>query len=374
MSIKLKLTNISKFYTSSQVLHNINLVANSGEFIVLVGPSGSGKTTILRIIAGFEEASSGEVEINNKVVNKLPPKNRNIAMVFQNYALYPHMTVYDNLSFPLRMLKTKKDVIDRLVKETSDLLGIRSYLNKKPKELSGGEKQRVALGRAIVRKPELFLMDEPLSNLDAKLRVQMRSELLKLYKSLQATIIYVTHDQIEALTLGTRIVVLNEGKIQQIGSPSEVYKSPSNLFVAGFIGTPAMNFFEVKISETKSIILFGNKQDISLQGSLVTSLREKKLLDKEIILGIRPEHLQIISSACVESYGNKLIFDATVDLVEMLGNEHLIHGVTVNKGSVHFSLKTFTSDDYKRGDKIKVLIDLDKAYFFNKETGNRVSV
>ena len=241
---KLQIKNLSKNFGNTKILENINLEINEGEFVVLVGPSGSGKSTILRIIAGLETPSTGEVLINNKVINDLKPKDRDIAMVFQNYALYPHMSIFDNLAFPLKMKNIDKKIIDKSVNDISSMLGINHYLAKKPKELSGGERQRVALGRAIIRKPELFLMDEPLSNLDAKLRTQMRAELLKLHKSLSSTVIYVTHDQIEALTMGNKIAVLNHGEMQQVGTPSEIYNNPRNIFVAGFIGNPGMNFFK----------------------------------------------------------------------------------------------------------------------------------
>ena len=338
----LKLKNLFKYFGETKILDDINLSINDGEFVVLVGPSGSGKSTILRTVAGLEEPTSGQIEINNKSVNNLQPKDRDIAMVFQNYALYPHMTVFENLSFPLRMMKYKKDEIKKTVLEAASLLGIKQYLTKKPKELSGGERQRVALGRAIVRKPKLFLMDEPLSNLDAKLRTQMRSELLKIHKALSATVIYVTHDQVEALTMGNKIAVLNHGKIQQIGTPSEIYNNPVNTFVAGFIGSPQMNLFDLE----SGII---NKKDLS---------------GKKMFLGVRPEHMSI-------SNNGEAVFESVVELVEMLGNEYIVYLKDVNYKS-NFSIKVLNGCNLKRNDKVKVKIDFSKALYFDKSSTLRV--
>ena len=332
---KLQIKNLSKNFETAKILDDINLEINEGEFVVLVGPSGSGKSTILRIIAGLETPSEGEVFLNNKLINDLKPKDRDIAMVFQNYALYPHMSIFDNLAFPLKMKNIDKKTIDKSVNDISSMLGIKHYLTKKPKELSGGERQRVALGRAIIRSPQLFLMDEPLSNLDAKLRTQMRSELLKLHKNLSSTVIYVTHDQIEALTMGNRIAILNHGKIQQIGTPEEIYNNPVNTFVAGFIGNPGMNFFN-------------------------------KLTNKKNILGIRPEHLLI-------NQERDITFNATIDLIEMLGNEFLIYAKT-NDTNQNFAVKTNDNLNLKRNDQIKVAIDLHKAFFFDEITGERINV
>ncbi len=328
---KLQIKNLSKNFDNTKILDNINLEINEGEFVVLVGPSGSGKSTILRIIAGLETPSTGEILINNKLINDLKPKDRDIAMVFQNYALYPHMSIFDNLAFPLKMKNIDKKSIEKSVNDISSMLGIKHYLTKRPKELSGGERQRVALGRAIIRKPQLFLMDEPLSNLDAKLRTQMRSELLKLHKSLSSTVIYVTHDQIEALTMGNKIAVLNHGEIQQIGTPSDIYNNPANIFVAGFIGNPGMNFF-------------------------------KGLTNKKAILGIRPEHLLI-------NQEKDITFNASIDLIEMLGNEFLIYAKTSDQS---FAVKTNDRLNLKRNDQIKVTIDLSNAIFFDESTGKRI--
>src|SRR3989338_3064666 len=314
---KLQIKNLTKNFDDTKILEDINLNIEEGEFVVLVGPSGSGKSTILRIIAGLEIPTSGEIFLNNKLINDFKPKDRDIAMVFQNYALYPHMSIFDNLAFPLKMRNIDKKTINQSVNDISSMLGIKHYLAKKPKELSGGERQRVALGRAIIRKPQLFLMDEPLSNLDAKLRTHMRSELLKLHKTLSSTVVYVTHDQIEALTMGNKIAVLNHGRIQQVGTPEEIYNNPVNIFVGGFIGNPGMNFF-------------------------------KGVSGEKNILGIRPEHLLI-------NQEKDITFNATIDLIEMLGNEFLIYAKTNNNQS--FAVKASDSFNLKRNDEIKVTID-----------------
>ena len=370
----LKIKNLSKNFENTKILDDININVSDGEFIVLVGPSGSGKSTILRIIAGLEYPSSGEISINNKSINSLPSKDRDIAMVFQNYALYPHMNVYDNLSFPLKMRNISKESIDKAVNETSELLGINHYLKKKPKELSGGERQRVALGRAIIRKPKLFLMDEPLSNLDAKLRTQMRSELLKLHKTLSTTVMYVTHDQIEAMTMGNRIVILNKGVVQQIGTPYEVYNTPANVFVAGFIGTPAMNFFNFKLVNNSCISFLGKDIKTNLTEKLVKSLEAKKLLNEELILGVRPEHLTLLKNENKST--SDLTFTASIALLEMLGNEYLIYGSTIDnkKNKTNFSIKIFENHSFQRNDSINILVDLNKVHFFACNSGKRINL
>lgn len=343
---KLQIKSLNKNFENTKILENINLEIKEGEFVVLVGPSGSGKSTILRIIAGLETPSSGEILLNGKIINDLKPKDRDIAMVFQNYALYPHMSIFENLAFPLRMKSVSKEIIQKSVNDIANLLGIQKYLIKRPKELSGGERQRVALGRAIIRNPQLFLMDEPLSNLDAKLRTQMRSELLKLHKKLSSTVIYVTHDQIEALTMGNRIAVLNHGNIQQIGTPEEIYNNPENVFVGGFIGNPGMNFFDLKIFQDNKLI------------------KDFGLPNEEILLGVRPEHIYI-------NQEKDITFNASVDLVEMLGNEFLIYA---NYGPLKsiFSIKAAENTNLKRNDYIKASIDLKKSLFFNKNSGERI--
>ncbi|MBI3590117.1 MAG: ABC transporter ATP-binding protein [Candidatus Melainabacteria bacterium] len=376
---KLQLKNISKSFGDTKILDDINITVSEGEFIVLVGPSGSGKSTILRIIAGLETPSIGEIEINSKGINNLPPKDRDIAMVFQNYALYPHMNVYENLAFPLKMKNTSKDLIDKAVNETSELLGIKNYLMKKPKELSGGERQRVALGRAIIRKPQLFLMDEPLSNLDAKLRTQMRAELLKLHKTLSSTVIYVTHDQIEALTMGNKIAVLNKGRIQQIGTPNDIYNNPVNTFVAGFIGNPAMNFFDFKLIDDSKVAFLGRVLKLKVKDNLVKSFQEKNLLNKNIILGIRPENISLLSiETRNEQKSGEIIFQATIDLLEMLGNEYLIYANAISPDSKNnkapFSIKVFENHSYERNIQINVSINLDKAHYFHGDSGARINL
>jgi len=312
---KVELIDISKAYDKTETIKSINLEIKDKEFIVLVGPSGCGKSTILRMIAGLEEITSGNIVIGDRIVNNIHPKDRNIAMVFQNYALYPHMSVYDNMAFGLKMRKFKKDVIDQRVREAAKILNLTEYLDRKPKQLSGGQRQRVALGRAIVRDPLVFLMDEPLSNLDAKLRVQMRSEIKKLHSRLQTTFIYVTHDQVEAMTMGDRIVILDQGIIQQIDTPDMVYSKPENMFVASFIGSPAMNFINVKVVE--NAILIGD-QSIQASGEVAEIIKNNNLNNQEIILGIRPEHF---GAAQNESESLKV----RPELVEMLGSEKLVH-------------------------------------------------
>ena len=323
-----KLKEIKKVYDKNVVaVQNFNLDITDKEFVVLVGPSGCGKSTVLRMVAGLEEISDGQVLIEDKIVNSVAPKDRDIAMVFQNYALYPHMTIYENLAFSLKLRKVKKDEIDKKVYEAADTLGIKELLQRKPKELSGGQRQRVAIGRAIVRHPKVFLMDEPLSNLDAKLRNQMRAELIKLHKQVNTTFIYVTHDQIEAMTLGERIVVMKDGLIQQIGTPHEVFNKPANLFVAGFIGSPQMNFFPVKV--TKS----GDQYELNLYGikleptpEQARALREKEPGD--VILGVRPEHLKVVPDGTPNSIKARLIVS------EMMGSEMYLHTEIEGKTTV----------------------------------------
>ena len=367
---KLLLKDLSKSFNSTKVLDNVNISVNDGEFVVLVGPSGSGKSTILRIIAGLEEPTSGTVEINNKVINNLSPKMRDIAMVFQNYALYPHMTVFDNLAFPLKMKKTDDKKIKNDVNDTAELLGIKNHLQKLPRDLSGGERQRVALGRAIVRKPQIFLLDEPLSNLDAKLRVQMRAEILKLHKTLNATIIYVTHDQVEALTMGNKIAVLNTGRINQYDIPKNVYNLPNNLFVAGFVGSPAMNFFDVKFINSTKIQFAGNDIELENLGSIIEKIKNNNLLGKELILGVRPEHIYVSSQG-------HLKFSACIDFVEMLGNDFLLYASIVMQNG--FSKRSFVFKlpdkcDFKPNDLVNLSINPDVAHYFGKETGKRLTL
>lgn len=340
------LKNLSKSYDKNKIIiDNINLEIADKEFIVLVGASGCGKSTILRMIAGLEDITSGEIFIGDKVVNNVHPKDRDIAFVFQSYALYPHMSVYDNIAFGLKMRKTDKKIIDEKVKEVAQILDLDKLLDRKPKQLSGGQRQRVALGRAMVRNPKVFLMDEPLSNLDAKLRVQMRSEIKKLHRKLDTTFIYVTHDQTEALTMGDRIVVLNKGKIQQVAAPDEIYSHPSNTFVAGFIGQ--MNFIDARIENDG--ITFGQ-----VYIPLNDDLREKFGNREELIIGIRPENM---------SFGD-IKFQADVDISEMLGSEKIAYfNISGKKCSAKLP------PDYVIGEKIELAISLDNLLFFDKETG-----
>ena len=302
-----------------------NLDIADNEFIVLVGPSGCGKSTTLRMIAGLEEISAGELYIDGKVVNDIAPKDRDIAMVFQNYALYPHMTVYENMAFSLKLKKTPKDEIDKKVREAAEILDITQYLDRKPKALSGGQRQRVAIGRAIVRNPKILLMDEPLSNLDAKLRNQMRAEILKLREKIKTTFVYVTHDQVEAMTLGDRIVIMKDGFIQQIGTPQEVFSHPYNLFVAGFIGTPQMNFFDGKLSKKDDkYVVTVEGRDFVLPDNKQAALKDMSAVPEEVIVGIRPVHVSLTEEG----------IPATVDVSELMGSELHLHVNTNGKDVV----------------------------------------
>ncbi len=354
---KVELKNVCKSYEKKvEIVKNIDLEINDKEFIVLVGPSGCGKSTILRMIAGLEEITFGEIFIGDKVVNNIHPKDRDIAMVFQNYALYPHMNVYDNMAFGLKMRKFKKDVIDQRVTEAAEILNLTEYLNRKPRQLSGGQRQRVALGRAIVREPQVFLMDEPLSNLDAKLRVQMRFEIKKLHDRLKTTFIYVTHDQVEAMTMGDRIVVLNNGIIQQSDTPENIYNMPENIFVAGFIGSPAMNFIETEILPDKTIKL----EDAVLPAdkNLNTIIENNGLTGKKVIVGIRPEYLIQAPEG----------FKVVPELVEMLGSEKLVHFYLENKKTV---AKLSADAEVYAGNEICLSIDVSRILIFDIETGKR---
>src|SRR6266536_3111393 len=312
------LKDLNKKYDEVHAVKDVNLHIRDKEFMVLVGPSGCGKTTTLRMVAGLEEITAGEIVIGDRVVNDLPPKDRDIAMVFQNYALYPHMTVYDNMAFGLKMRKFPKAEIEKRVQDAADLLGIRELLKRKPRQLSGGQRQRVAVGRAIVRHPQVFLFDEPLSNLDAKLRVQMRVELKKLHDRLGTTAIYVTHDQVEAMTLGDRVVVMKDGWVQQVGEPLELYNNPVNKFVAGFLGSPAMNFMSVTATETNGA-LWATNPGFRLKVPELSAGRLRAHVGEELWLGIRPEDLRVSSGAD----GNPMSFNVVIEVVERLGSETL---------------------------------------------------
>ncbi len=331
------------------------------EFIVLVGPSGCGKSTTLRMVAGLENISGGEMYIDGRPVSNVAPKNRDIAMVFQNYALYPHMTVYENMAFSLKLRKMPKDQIDKKVRQAAEIFGITEYLDRKPKALSGGQRQRVAIGRAIVREPKVLLMDEPLSNLDAKLRNQMRAEIIKLRQRIETPFIYVTHDQTEAMTLGDRIVIMKDGFIQQIGTPQEVFDHPINLFVAGFIGTPMMNFFRdaklLKENGKYSVVLMGRK--LALSEAQQNVLAANKAESADIIAGIRPVNLNISNS--------KEGFEATVEVSEMMGSELHIH-MTMNGQDVVGIIPTFSSATVKQGDKLRFTFDPALLHLFDAKT------
>ncbi len=361
----LSLEHIYKVYPGNvTAVKDFNLDISDKEFIVFVGPSGCGKSTTLRMIAGLEEISEGTLQIGEKVVNDVAPKDRDIAMVFQNYALYPHMSVYDNMAFGLKLRKTPKDEIERKVKEAARILDIEHLLDRKPKALSGGQRQRVAMGRAIVRNPKVFLMDEPLSNLDAKLRVQMRTEIAKLHQRLQTTFIYVTHDQTEAMTLGTRIVVMRDGIIQQVDSPQNIYEHPTNLFVAGFIGSPQMNFVDSKLEEKdgKLFVIFGD-DTVEVPADKAALLKEKGYVGKEVILGIRPEHLTT-KAEYIEANPNAVI-EADVEVTELMGAESYIY---LSKGKSNLTSRVNGSTALKAGDKAKLALFTDKLHIFDKET------
>jgi multiple sugar transport system ATP-binding protein len=357
----LSLKHIYKVYQGNvTAVKDFNLDIEDKEFIVFVGPSGCGKSTTLRMIAGLEEISQGELYIGDKLVNDVAPKDRDIAMVFQNYALYPHMSVYDNMAFGLKLRKVPKPEIEKKVKEAARILDIEHLLDRKPKALSGGQRQRVALGRAIVREPKVFLMDEPLSNLDAKLRVQMRTEISKLHKKLQTTFIYVTHDQTEAMTMGSRIVVMKDGIIQQVDTPQFIYDHPGNIFVAGFIGSPQMNFVDADLQDKngKVAVVFGD-ETVVLPDDKSKLLKDKGYVGKNVIMGIRPENLD-------EAVGGEAaVIEATVEVTELMGAETYIY---LTKGKANMVARVNGTSKAKAGDKIKVSLDTSKIHIFDKES------
>lgn len=354
--------DVTKIYPGDvKAVDNIDLHIRDKEFCVLVGPSGCGKSTTLRMVAGLEEISSGTITIGSRVVNDVPPKDRDIAMVFQNYALYPHMTVYDNMAFGLKLRKFKKTEIDARVKEAADILGIHEYLERRPKALSGGQRQRVAVGRAIVRKPEAFLFDEPLSNLDAKMRVQMRAEISKLHTKLETTMIYVTHDQVEAMTMADRIVIMKDGIIQQCDEPLNVYDNPANLFVAGFIGTPPMNSFRGRIEKQDDKLLF---VDESIKIILPDAWKEKAeaYIDKGAVFGIRPEDL---GSEEAEHMKGAPKIKAKIEVVEPMGSETYLY---LANGSHSFIARVDAHRHAAVGEEVDLSINMDKAHLFDAET------
>jgi len=359
---EIELRDVVKRFGKVTAVDRINLTVEDKEFLALVGPSGCGKTTTLRMIAGLEELTEGEVYIGDRKVNDVPPKDRDIAMVFQNYALYPHMSVYKNMSFGLRLRRLGRNEIDSRVREGARILGIEELLARKPKELSGGQRQRVAMGRAIVRKPQAFLFDEPLSNLDAKLRVQMRGELAKLHEQLETTIVYVTHDQIEAMTLAERIVIMKDGVIMQIGTPLEVYNKPKNIFVAGFIGSPAMNFFDVRVTERDGAL---SVEAENFKMAVPNSLRNRYLKTKnqEAVLGIRPQ--DIYDKEIKGSFPGGEPLHATVEVVEPVGSEVIL---LTTCGSAQLTAVVDPQTRAKPHAEMEFVVDMSKIHLFDKNT------
>jgi multiple sugar transport system ATP-binding protein len=357
------LRGVSKSFGKTKVIEKLDLDIHDQEFMVLVGPSGCGKSTALRMIAGLEEVTGGEIRIGDRVVNELPPKDRDIAMVFQSYALYPHMTVRENMAFGLKIRRMPRAEIDRLVNEASRILDIAHLLDRKPKELSGGQRQRVAVGRAIVRKPSVFLFDEPLSNLDAKLRVQMRAELSKLQQHLKVTTVYVTHDQVEAMTMGRRIAVLNAGVLQQVGTPLEVYERPVNVFVANFIGTPPMNFLGATIAEGGAAL---RSAAFSLPTPPPWRAAAARWDGNRVLVGIRPEKIAVVQGAA-EGPG---VVTVTVEVIELLGNEVVFHG---RIGDEILVAKTEPHHAPAVGASVRLKLDLDALHLFDAETERRLA-
>ncbi len=349
----IEFSEVRKTYGTNQVVHGISLKVDDGEFVVLVGPSGCGKSTLLRMVAGLEEITSGTIRIGDRVVNDLEPKDRDCAMVFQNYALYPHMSVYDNMAYGLKIRKFPKADIDKRVNAAAAILELEGFLKRKPRELSGGQRQRVAMGRAIVREPAVFLFDEPLSNLDAKLRVQTRLEIQKLHRRLRTTSLYVTHDQVEAMTLAQRMIVMNAGRAEQVGTPDDVYSRPATTFVASFIGSPPMNLFEGRLDSDGLTFVARDGVKVALPVSAPL------LAGRELILGVRPEHLQL-------GGGN---LPMQVETVEMLGAEHLIHGVVAGH---HVIVRTGPHENPLPGTTLQLGFKPDAVHWFDAGTGMRV--
>ncbi len=358
--------HVTKKFGDVTAVNDLNLDVQDKEFLVLVGPSGCGKTTALRLLAGLEDASGGLIKIGERTVNDVPPKDRDIAMVFQSYALYPHMSVYDNMAFGLKLRKTPKTEINRRVKEAADILGIGELLQRKPKQLSGGQRQRVALGRAIVREPKVFLMDEPLSNLDAKLRVQTRAEISKLHQRLQTTFIYVTHDQVEAMTMGTRIAVMRDGILQQLDTPQHLYDYPANTFVAGFIGSPAMNFFDATLTGSRDEMYL----DIGSFKIPAPKDRRDKLagyLGATVVLGVRPEDIH--DRAFAPAQINSAPITATVDVLEPMGSEIYLYLLS---GTQNYIARVDPRSQARPGNNLDVLLNLDRIHLFDKQTESAI--
>jgi len=371
----IRLEEIWKIFGKVEAVKDMNIQVRDGEFMILLGPSGCGKTTTLRMVAGLEEPSKGRILIGDKVVAEpergvfVAPKDRDIAMVFQSYALYPHMTVYENMAFPLKLRKINKREIDSRVKEVADLLGLEKLLDRKPRELSGGQRQRVALGRAIIRKPQVFLMDEPLSNLDAKLRVRMRAELKRLQRQLGVTTVYVTHDQVEAMTMGDRVAIINNGVLQQVGSPDEVYNSPANMFVAGFIGSPAMNFADATVAaEDGGLWITFSGVKLKLLPEHQKMLEDGGYVGKDVVFGIRPEDLYDAVFAQVKVPGENMA-KAKVDIVENLGNSKIVY---FSMDSISFAGAFHAESQVTEGQQIDVVFDMKKAHVFDKDTQKAV--
>lgn len=361
-SVELK--GVKKIYDNDvEAVKSASLSVKDTEFIVLVGPSGCGKSTLLRMIAGLEDITEGTIEINNKLVNNVSPKDRNIAMVFQNYALYPHMTVKENMSFGLKLRKMPRREIELRVQNGAEILNINDYLDRKPRALSGGQRQRVAVGRAIVRQPDVFLFDEPLSNLDAKLRVQMRIEITKLHQQLNATMIYVTHDQVEAMTMGDRIVVMNNGIIQQVDTPLNIYNNPVNLFVASFIGSPAMNFVKGKFSDTNEFTFISENFSLDLSAKRFEDLRG--FTGKETTLGVRPEHLSLNS----ESTEKTDLIPCTVEVIEPMGNEIIAYFKSANDT---ITVRCNANSKLILNELVLLNVDLDHIHLFDQDSGNTI--
>jgi len=359
---EVRFEHVSKIYGEVAAVDNLTLRIPDKEFLVLVGPSGSGKSTALRLLAGLEDVTSGEIYIGERLVNYLPPKDRDIAMVFQSYALYPHMTVYENMAFGLRLRKVPKVEIDRRVKEAARILGIEPLLNRKPRQLSGGQRQRVALGRAIVREPDAFLLDEPLSNLDAKLRVQTRAELSKLHLRLQTTFVYVTHDQVEAMTMATRIAVINKGILLQVDNPQNLYDNPNNLFVAGFIGSPAMNFFPAKLRKDNGKLMVD-------AGAFAVAIPSENVrpyethVDKNVIFGIRPENIHDPKFIPPNIHTENI--ETKIDVTELMGNEIFLHMLS---GQNSFVARVDPRSNMRVGDQTQIALDMDHIHIFDANT------
>ncbi len=360
--------DVAKRYGDVSVIEGLNIDIKDHEFMVLVGPSGCGKSTALRMIAGLEDISGGTVAIGDRVVNELPPKDRDVAMVFQNYALYPHMTIRENLEFGLKIRKTPKPELDRLVNEAAEILGITPLLERKPKQLSGGQRQRVAVGRAIVRKPSVFLFDEPLSNLDAKLRVQMRAEIKKLQHRLKTTTVYVTHDQVEAMTMGNRIAVMKDGKLQQLGTPLEVYERPVNVFVAQFIGTPPMNFLHGTLADNGGALV---GPGFSLQVPSGLKAVATAHAGKKVVIGIRPEH---VLEADKPARGESARLELTVEMMETTGDQVIAHGKLEGGGEDLISFKLDSHRTPEFGQRLPVRVELEALHLFDAATEQRLNV